>query len=412
MSAASKKSRRTKSSADTGRLAKLIRRHEQLLRRRNRPVDEDNGVYVRYQYPAVTRDHVPLTWRYDFDPKSNPFLMERMGINSTFNPGAIVWDGKICLVVRVEGLDRKSFFAIAESPNGVDNFRFWPEPLTIPVTDDPETNVYDMRLTTHEDGWIYGVFCAERKDKTRPDDTSAARADAGIVRTHDLKTWQRLPDLKSVPQQRNVALHPEFVKGKYALYTRPADSFINTGSQCGIGFALVDSMERAEIREERIIDARVYHTIKEVKNGDGPTPLRTPAGWLHIAHGVRMHAGGLRYVLYAFMTDLKDPSKVIYTPGGHLVSALGHERSGDTPGNVFCSGAAQLKNGDVFIYYGSSDTRVDVVKTSIDRMVDYCKNTPPDGLISSKCVQQRTALLEKNCKVIESGKVSLLKKLK
>lgn len=399
------------SSAWNQRLETLIERHEKLLVTPNQPVEEDNGIYVRFKNRAVTRDHVPLTWRYDFDPQTNPFLMERMCINSAFNPGAIVWNGKICLVVRVEGYDRKSFFAIAESPNGVDNFRFWPEPCVIPVSNDPETNVYDMRLTKHEDGWVYGVFCAERKDKAQPNDTSAARADAGIVRTRDLKTWERLPDLKSVPQQRNVALHPEFVNGKYALYTRPADSFINTGSQCGIGFALVDSMEHAEIKEERIIDARIYHTIKEVKNGDGPAPIRTPAGWLHIAHGVRMHAGGLRYVLYAFMTDLKDPSKVIYTPGGHLVSALGHERVGDTPGNVFCAAAVALENGDLFIYYGSSDTRVDVVKSSVERMVDYCRNTPPDGLYSYKCVQQRMALLEKNRKIIASGNVPLLKKL-
>lgn len=393
------------------RLASLIESYERRIAQPNEPLEETHGIYVRFRRPVLTRDHVPLTWRYDFDRRSNPFLMERMGVNAVFNPGAILWNGNVCLVARVEGADRKSFFAVAESPTGVDRFRFRPEPLAIPVTDDPETNVYDMRLTKHEDGWIYGIFCAERKDRTRPEDPSAARADAGIVRTRDLKTWQRLPDLKSVPQQRNVVLHPEFIGGKYALYTRPADSFIDTGSQGGIGFALVDSMERAEIRQEKIIDARAYHTIKEVKNGDGPPPIRTSEGWLHIAHGVRAHAGGLRYVLYAFLTDLKDPSKVLYAPGGHLLSPLGEERVGDVPGVVFCNGAVARENGDLLIYYGASDTRVNVVQTTVERLVDYCKNTPPDGEKSFRCVQQRIALLEKNRKLMESGREPLLKKL-
>jgi 4-O-beta-D-mannosyl-D-glucose phosphorylase len=392
-------------------LTRLVAQQDELLTRPNRPIVRTGGVYDRYAFPVITRDHVPLHWRYDLDESDNPFLLERLGVNSTFNPGAIEWNGKVRLIVRVEGVDRKSFFAIAESRSGIDNFRFPGKPLVIPLTEDPETNVYDMRLTQHEDGWIYGLFCAERKDASQPDDPSAARADCGIVRTNDMETWERLPDLVSKPQQRNVVLHPEFIAGKYALYTRPADSFISTGGQNGIGWALVDSMEHAVIVEEKIIDARVYHTVKEAKNGQGPTPIKTPAGWLHIAHGVRGHACGLRYVLYLFLTDLEAPSRVVYAPGGHFLSAHGDERRGDTTGNVFCNGAVKRENGDVLIYYGASDTRVNVVKSSVERLVDYCVNTPPDAGSSSECVRRRIALLDKNEALISQSDDPLLKTL-
>ncbi|NLX04491.1 MAG: glycosidase [Phycisphaerae bacterium] len=386
------------------RRARLTAQYEELITRPNRPVLPGNGIYFRYEHPAVTRDHVPPTWIYDFDEKDNPFFMQRLGVNSTFNSGAMVKDGRIVLVVRVEGFDRKSFFAIAESETGVDNFRFHEKPVVLPVSDDPETNVYDMRLTQHEDGWIYGVFCAERKDRTEPNDPSAARADAGIVRTKDLRRWERLPDLKSGPQQRNVILHPEFVDGQYAFYTRPADSFIDTGSQTGIGWALVDDIEHAEIRSEKIIDQRIYHTVKEAKNGGGPTPIKTRAGWLHVAHGVRNQSCGLRYVLYAFMTSLEDPSRVIYRPGGHFFSAYGDERRGDTTGNIFSCGAAMRDSGEVFIYFGESDTRLGVVTSTEDQLIDYCKNTPEDPLFSHKCVQQRVALIEKNSAHLGKGR--------
>jgi len=390
-------------------LERLIAQYEELVTRPNRALEHGNGLCERYENPVLTRGHAPIHWRYDLDERDNPFLLERLGVNSTFNPGAIEWNGEIRLIVRVEGVDRKSFFAVAESHNGIDNFRFHGKPVAIPAADDPETNVYDMRLTRHEDGWIYGLFCAERKDLTQPDDPSAARADCGIVRTKDMENWERLPDLISKPQQRNVVLHPEFVDGKYVLYTRPADSFISTGRQNGIGWALVDSMEHAVIAEEKIIDARAYHTVKEVKNGQGPTPIKTPAGWLHVAHGVRGHACGLRYVLYLFLTDLKDPSRVAYAPGGHFLSAHGGERRGDTTGNVFCNGAVKRQNGDILIYYGASDTRVNVVKSSVERLVDYCVNTPPDAGRSSECVRQRIALIEKNEALIAATDDPLLK---
>lgn len=393
------------------RLQRLIARYQSHITASNPPSEGGSGVYERFEHPVLTRDNVPLTWRYDFDPASNPLLLERMGVNSTFNSGAIELDGKVHLVVRVEGQDRKSFFAIASSDSGVDNFRFAPTPIVLPQTCDPETNVYDMRLTAHEDGWIYGLFCAERKDNTQPQNPSAARADCGIVRTRDLRRWERLPDLVSGPQQRNVVLHPEFVSGKYALYTRPADSFIDTGSQSGIGWALVDSMEDARITHERIIDQRIYHTVKEVKNGAGAAPIKTPAGWLHFAHGVRGHACGLRYVLYVFMTSLEDPSKVIYSPAGHFLCALGDERLGDTTCNVFSNGAVLRSNGDILVYYGASDTRLCVVRTSLERMVDYCQNTPADGFRSAECVRQRVALIERNRRYIEASGNPLLQGL-
>jgi 4-O-beta-D-mannosyl-D-glucose phosphorylase len=380
--------------------------HSALIKRKNKPTPDTNGVYQRWTYPVVTGEHSPLFWRYDYDPKTNPFFMERLGINVAFNPGAIYFKGKFLLVVRTEGLDRKSFFAVAESKNGVDGFRFWDEPVVMPETDEPDTNVYDMRLIEHEDGWIYGLFCTERKDpKAPPGDLSSAVAQCGICRTRDLKTWQRLPDLVSrSAQQRNVVLHPEFVtvngKKKYALYTRPQDSFIEAGKGGGIGYATCDSMENAKIGEETIIDARAYHTIKEVKNGAGAPPIKTPRGWLHIAHGVRNTAAGLRYVVYAFMTDLKDPAKVIAAPGGHLIAPQGEERVGDVSNVTFCNGAIVRPNGDLFIYYASSDTRCHVATTTVDRMVDYCLNTPPDPLTSAKCVQQRLELIRKNLKFL------------
>ena len=393
------------------RLEQVLTEYEKLITRPNIPIEPGNGIYYRFRYPVITRDHIPISWRYDCDENDNPFFMERLGVNSTFNSGAIELDGRVHLVVRVEGVDRKSFFAIAESESGIDNFRFRERPIVIPETDNPATNVYDMRLTAHEDGWIYGLFCVERKDMTKPDDPTAARADCGIVRTKDLNTWERLPDLVSGPQQRNVVLHPEFVNGKYALYTRPADEFIDTGTQSGIGWALVDSMENAVITEEKIIDRRMYHTIKEVKNGEGPTPIKTPVGWLHIAHGVRSHAGGLRYVLYLFITALDDPSRVIYSPGGHFLSALGDERLGDINSIVFCNGAVKRENGEILIYYGAGDTRLYVAKSSVDQLVDYCINTPPDALRSHDCVKQRIALIEKNRKLIAESSDELLKRI-
>jgi 4-O-beta-D-mannosyl-D-glucose phosphorylase len=386
------------------RRAQIVAQYESLMDRLNEPILPGNGIFVRYKHPVVTRDHIPPTWVYDFDEKDNPFFMQRLGINSTFNSGAMIHNGRIALVVRVEGFDRKSFFAIAESDTGVDRFRFHDTPVVLPVSDDPETNVYDMRLTRHEDGWIYGVFCAERKDKTAPNDPSAARADGGIVRTKDLVHWERLDDIRSGPQQRNIFLHPDFIDGRYAFYTRPADSFINTGGQTGIGWALVDDIEHAEIRLEKIIDQRIYHTVKEVKNGGGPTPIRTRAGWLHVAHGVRNQACGLRYVLYLFMTSLEDPSRVIYRPGGYFLAAYGDERRGDTTGNLFSCGAVKRDSGEIFIYYGVSDTRLGVVKSTEEQLIDYCRNTPEDPLFSHRCVRQRIELIEKNNRCLKASR--------
>ena len=362
------------------RRAQLVQEYESLVTRPNTPLPQTNGVYQRWENPVLTAGHAPIFWRYDLNPDTNPYLMERMGINSTFNPGAIAWNGKYVMVARVEGFDRKSFLAIAESEKPTEGFRFWDYPLEMPETEDPDINVYDMRLVRHEDGHIYGLFCTERKDPNAPPgDLSAASAQCGIARTTDLVTWERLADLKtSSPQQRNVVLHPEFVDGKYAFYTRPQDGFIDAGSGSGIGFGLADSMEEAVIPHETIIQHRRYHTITEVKNGLGPAPIKTPYGWLHLAHGVRGTATGLRYVLYAFMTSLEDPRRVIHEPGGYLLACQGNERLGDLANVAFCNGWIADDNGDLFIYYATCDTRCHVASTTIDRLIDYCQHTPED----------------------------------
>ncbi|MDD5929468.1 MAG: glycosidase [Spirochaetales bacterium] len=359
-----------------------------------------NGIYERYVNPILTRDSIPLTWKYDLCKETNPFFMERLGINAVMNSGAIYLNGKFCLVCRVEGNDRKSFFAVAESPNGIDNFRFRDYPVKLPDTCPEETNVYDMRLTQHEDGWIYGVFCSETKDKSNPD-LGAAVAAAGIVRTKDLENWERLPNLitKNSPQQRNVCLHPEFVNGKYAFYTRPMDDFINTGSGGGIGFGLCDDISNAVIEEEKIISKRIYHTITEAKNGAGATPIKTSRGWIHISHGVRNTADGLRYVLYVYATSLEDPSKVIAEPGGVFLVPLGNERTGDVSNVVFTNGAIE-HDGKIYIYYASSDTRMHVATTTVERLLDYTFNTPQDPHRSPDCVKQRCELIEKNLKLL------------
>ncbi len=381
-------------------LSQLKAKHEELITRTNIPTKDTNGIYQRYENPILTADHAPLIWRYDFCEKSNPFLMERIGINATLNSGAIKWNDKYLLVVRVEGVDRKSFFAIAESDNGVDNFRFWDYPVTMPDTlEDPTTNVYDMRLTAHEDGWIYGIFCAERHDHNAPaGDLSSATATAAISRTKDLINWERLPDLKTPSQQRNVVLHPEFVDGKYALYTRPQDGFIDTGSGGGIGWALVEDMTCAEVKEERIINHRYYHTIKEVKNGEGPHPIKTPQGWLHLAHGVRGCASGLRYVLYLYMTSLEDPTEVIAEPAGHFIAPAGAEYIGDVMNVTFSNGWIADEDGTVFIYYASSDTRMHVATSTIEQLVDYCLNSPSDKFTTTESVESIKRLVDKNLK--------------
>jgi 4-O-beta-D-mannosyl-D-glucose phosphorylase len=384
------------------KLKSLRASHEKLITRPN-PIDKNwyNGVFDRYENPVVTADHVPLEWRFDLNPETNPHLLERQGINAAFNSGAIELNDKILLCVRTEGYDRKSFFAMAESANGVDNFRFWDEPVDLPETDVPDTNVYDMRLVKHEDGWIYGTFCTERKDKSTPShDTSSALAQCGIVRTRDCKKWERLPDLKSrSSQQRNVVVHPEFINGKYALYTRPQDGFIDTGKGGGISWALCDSMEKAAITDETVIDPRLYHTIKEVKNGQGPAPLKTAKGWLHLAHGVRNTAAGLRYVLYVFMSDLKDPSKVIASPGGYFLAPWETERVGDVSNVTFANGWCAKSDGTVFIYYASSDTRMHVATSSVEKLIDYALNTPEDRLTSRGSLETRMALIQKNRKL-------------
>lgn len=379
------------------RLQHLLRKQETLLSRTNEPLPDHNGIYQRWRYPVVTAEHAPVDWRYDLDPTTNPYLMERLGVNATFNAGAIYHDGRYLLMVRMEGADRKSFFAVAESPNGVDNFRFWDYPVDLPETDEPDTNVYDMRLTAHADGYIYGLFCTERKDPSRPYDSTAAVANCGIARTRDLLTWERLPDLVSHSgQQRNVVLHPEFIDGRYGLYTRPQDGFIEVGSGGGIGWGLTDSMERAVVNEETIIDPKVYHTIKEVKNGQGPTPIATEAGWLHLAHGVRNTAAGLRYVLYLFLTDRAEPWRITHAPAGYFLAPEGEERVGDVSNVVFSNGWIVNEKKEVFIYYGSSDTRLHVATTTVDRLVDYALHTPPDGLRSAASVAQRRRLIERN----------------
>ncbi|MBR4528216.1 MAG: glycosidase [Bacteroidaceae bacterium] len=380
------------------KIAALRERHEQLLRKPNIPEEFGNGIYTRYKNPILTAEHTPLEWRYDFSEQDNPYLMQRIMMNATLNSGAIKWQGKYLLVVRVEGADRKSFFAVAESPNGIDNFRFWEEPITMPEDVIPATNIYDMRLTAHEDGWIYGLFCVERHDDSQPDDLSAATATCGIARTKDLKIWHRLPDLKSKSQQRNVVLHPEFVNGKYALYTRPQDGFIDAGSGGGIGWALIDNIEHAEIKDEKIINARHYHTIMEVKNGEGPHPIKTNWGWLHLAHGVRGCASGLRYVLYMYMTALDDPTHVIAQPGGYFLVPQGDEYIGDVMNVAFTNGWIADADGKVFIYYASSDTRMHVAVSTVDRLVDYCMNTPEDGFTTAASVETIKKLIEKNHK--------------
>ena len=380
------------------RLTKLTEKYGELISRPNETNGIGNGIFDRYRYPVLTAEHAPLFWRYDLNEKTNPFLMERFGINGVFNAGAIKWEDKYILMARVEGADRKSFFAIAESPNGVDQFRFWDSPVHMPGSELEETNVYDVRLTRHEDGWVYGLFCTERKDPSAPPtDQSAAVAQCGIARTRDLVKWERLADLRThSPQQRNVVLHPEFVRGKYAFYTRPQDGFINTGSGGGVGFGLSDSITNAVVEAEVIIDPRVYHTINEAKNGLGPAPLRTSHGWLHMAHGVRNTAAGLRYTLYLFMTDLQDLTRVTHKPGGYFIAPDGDERIGDVSNVVFSNGWIADEDGKVFIYYASSDTRMHVATSTIDKLVDYVINTPEDGLHSAASVTTLQQIIDNN----------------
>lgn len=372
-----------------------------LQNRKNEKSDFYNGIIERYKDPILTRNHIPVFWKYDLDSETNPYFQERLGVNAVMNSGAIELDGKYYLVVRVEGADRKSFFAVAESDTGVDGFRFWDYPVLLPDTVPEETNVYDMRLTRHEDGYIYGVFCSESKDK-ESSDLSAAVAEAGIVRTKDLKSWERLDNLRTLqsPQQRNVVLHPEFVDGKYAFYTRPMDGFIETGSGGGIGFGLCEDIEHAVIEEEKIISPRVYHTLTEAKNGAGAVPIKGRKCWIHIAHGVRNTAAGLRYVLYAFGTDLAHPDRVIAEPSGMFLAPLGEERTGDVSNVVFTNGAVARENGDVYLYYASSDTRMHVAVTTVDKLEDYLFSTPKDPLRSADCVKQRCKLIEKNLKLL------------
>lgn len=383
-----------------------LNKYEALITRKNIKCEDYNGIFERYEYPVLTDQHAPLIWRYDLSEKDNPFFMERLGINAVFNSGAIYLGGKFYLVARVEGWDRKSFFAVAESDSGVDGFRFWDYPVMLPDLYPEETNVYDMRLTQHEDGWIYGIFCSESKDPNAPKgDLSSAVAQAGIVRTRDLKNWERLPNLVTVsPQQRNVVLHPEFVQGQYAFYTRPQDGFIDTGSGSGICFGLCKDITKPVVNKEILVSPRQYHTITEVKNGAGAVPIKTEKGWIHIAHGVRNTAAGLRYVLYLFVTDLKEPWKVIAAPGGYLIAPRGAERLGDVSNVVFSNGAIALDNGEVFIYYASSDTRLHVATTTIERLLDYAFNTPEDPLRSADCVRQRVALIEKNIRTIHEDR--------
>ena len=383
------------------RLRVLMEEYETLISRENEKILPGNGIFERYKYPILTAAHTPLEWRYDFNPETNPYFMERFGINAVFNAGAIKFDGKYLVMGRVEGYDRKSFFAIAESPNGIDRFQFWEYPVQLPDLYPEETNVYDMRLTAHEDGWIYGIFCSESLDpNAAPGDLSSAVAKAGIIRTKDLKNWERLPNLISKSQQRNVVLHPEFINGQYALYTRPQDNFINAGNGGGIGWALIDGITHAEIKEETIINHRHYHTIKEVKNGEGPHPIKTSKGWLHLAHGVRACAAGLRYVLYLYMTSLEDPTKIIAEPGGFLLAPMGEERIGDVSNVLFSNGWIADENGTVYIYYASSDTRMHVATSTIDRLIDYCFHTPADGFRSAASVKNI-------CKSVEANKLIL-----
>ncbi|XWW45379.1 glycosidase [Fibrella sp. USSR17] len=380
------------------RLAQLEAAYVELIGRANSKRPLGNGIFDRYTYPVLTAGHAPLFWRYDLNPATNPYLMERFGINAAFNAGAIRLNGRYLLVARVESMDRKSFFAVAESPNGIDNFTFWDRPITMPETDVPDGNVYDMRMVQHEDGWIYGLFCTERKDpNARPGDESSALAQCGMARTRDLRTWERLPDLKTPsPQQRNVVLHPEFVDGKYAFYTRPQDGFIEAGTGGGIGFGYADSMENAVIKKEFIVDEKHYHTVYEVKNGQGPAPIKTEKGWLHLAHGVRNTAAGLRYVLYLFLTDLTDLTKVTHKPAGYFLAPEGEERVGDVSNVAFANGWILDDDGTVFIYYASSDTRMHVATSTLDQLLDYVINTPPDGFRSATSVDRLNALIDRN----------------
>ena len=377
----------------------LRQRHEALLMRPNCVAEGGNGIYEKYVYPILTAEHTPLEWRYDFCEQDNPFLMQRIMMNAVLNAGAIKLNGRYLLVCRVEGADRKSFFAVAESPNGIDQWRFWAEPVTMPDTDNPATNVYDMRVTQHEDGWIYGVFCAERHDDSQPGNLSAATAMAGIARTKDLKKWERLPDLKSKSKQRNVVLHPEFIDGKYAFYTRPQDGFIDTGSGGGIGWGLCDDITHAEVKDEKIIYERKYHTITEVKNGEGPHPIKTPKGWLHLAHGVRATACGLRYVLYMYMTALDDPTKVIARPGGFFLVPEGNEYIGDVMNVAFANGWIKDDDGRVLIYYATADTRLHVAVSDVDRLIDDCMHTPEDKFFTASSVETIKKLVAKNRKL-------------
>ena len=389
----------TSSATFQERKSALEKQHKTLLEQKNEPQEiVGNGIYERYKSPVVTAAHIPLNWRFDFNEKTNPFLQERIGVNAAFNAGAIKWNGKYLLAVRVEGIDRKSFFAIAESPNGIDNFKFWDKPCVIPQTEEPDTNVYDMRLINHEDGYVYGIFCTERKDTKAPKgDTSSAVANAGIVRSKDLVNWERLPDLISnTGQQRNVVLHPEFVNGKYALYTRPQDGFIDVGSGGGIGLGYVEDMTNPVVKDEKIIFGKQYHTIYELKNGLGPAPIKTSKGWLHLAHGVRNTAAGLRYTLYMFMTDLNDITKVTHVPAGHFMGPEGIERVGDVSNVLFSNGWIEDEDGTVYVYYASSDTRMHVAVSSVDKLVDYVINTPADTFISAGSVQTIINQIEKN----------------
>lgn len=385
------------------RRRKLFEDHEELVMRSNLPVEPHNGVLQRWRDPVLTPDHAPVFWRYDLNPETNPLLLERLGINAVFNPGAIRWNGKSVLMARVEGVDRKSFFAVAESDTGVDGFRFWDRPVVLPQTEDPDVNVYDMRLVEHEDGHIYGLFCTERKDPDAPrGDLSSAIAQCGIARTRDLVHWERLADLETrSPQQRNVVLHPELVQGKYAFYTRPQDGFIEAGSGGGIGWGLSESVEAAVIDEEVIVQDRRYHTITEVKNGLGPAPIKTESGWLQLAHGVRGTASGLRYVLYVFMTALDEPWRISHEPGGYLLAPQGGEYVGDVMNVAFSCGWIPAADGSLCLYYASSDTRCHVATTTIERLVDYCCNTPPDPLTSRGCVDQRIELIDRNLRFLQ-----------
>ncbi|MDZ4698839.1 MAG: glycosidase [Rhodothermales bacterium] len=391
-------------SAYAERLNTLQRDYEVLVQRPNEPLPGGNGIYTRYRFPALTAAHTPLLWRYDLNPATNPLLLERQGVNGVYNAGAIKHNGRYLLVARVEGVDRKSFFAVAESSNGIDRFRFWDYPVVMPETEDLDVNVYDMRLTAHADGWIYGLFCTERKDpKAAKGDLSSAVAQCGIARTRDLVAWERLPDLKTPsPQQRNVVLHPDFVEGQYAFYTRPQDGFIDAGTGGGIGWGVSESMDPAVIIHERIVDQRAYHTIKEVKNGEGPPPIKTEAGWLHLAHGVRGTAAGLRYVTYLFVTARDEPWRVTHTPAGHFLAPEGEERVGDVSNVAFSNGWIADDDGTVFIYYGSSDTRMHVATTTVGHLVDYALHTPADGMRSAANVQQRIALIDQNMRYLEA----------